>query len=96
MHDLILTLHDLYIVPILYGTGILLILIDYFLPTDLACQFGYFSLAAAVFFQLNQSLMLSLTVAIAVWAVLLVLHFAVFHRFLTNVPGDSPTTTESR
>jgi membrane protein implicated in regulation of membrane protease activity len=90
MHDWLLTLQDYHIVPILYTLGIALILIDYFLPTDVTCQFGYFALAAAVFFQINLSAIASLAIGAVVWAVLVALHFTVFHRFLENVPDNPP------
>ena len=89
MHELLITLHDYHVGPILLIAGALLIVIDYVFPTDIACQFGYASLAGAVFLMLDQSVEMSAIIAAVVWGALLVAHFTVLHRLLDNVPDES-------
>ena len=77
--------------------GALLVVIDYSFPTDIACQFGYASLAASVFLIIDgMSLEECAAIALAVWIALLVAHFTFLHRMLDNVPDDSYQTTRTR
>jgi membrane protein implicated in regulation of membrane protease activity len=75
---------------ILFGLAVVLILIDYFFPTDLPAQFGYLCLSLAVFFvaYLNVFPLWACLVAAAGFFVLLAyLHRSLFCHFLTNAPG---------
>lgn len=67
--------------------GVVLILIDYFFRTDVPAHFGYLSFAIGLFFALNLPTITSMIVAVVAFAVLELLHFTVFARFLTNAPG---------
>lgn len=48
--ELIDGLQAYYAAEILLGLGVLLILVDYFFPTDAPAHFGYFCIALATFF----------------------------------------------
>ncbi len=67
-----------------------LILIDYFFPTDVPAHFGYVCLALAVSFvaYLNAFPILTcLFSAVGFWILLAYLHRSLFRHFLTNAPG---------
>jgi membrane-bound ClpP family serine protease len=76
---------------ILIGLSVVLILIDYFFPTDVPCHFGYFCFAAGMFFLLPLNLVLSLAASVAIWIVLGVSHQVWFRRFLAVAEADAGT-----
>ena len=70
----------------------ILILIDYFFPTDWPAHVGYFCIAAAVFFWVWAPLtwwtgFRSLLLAVGVDKLLTILHHVLLHRWLANAPG---------
>ena len=82
MHDVIRTLNEIHILPILLVSGVVLLVVDYLFETDIPCQVGYFCFAAALFFALPQSVAVSLALSAGLWILLVVLHFAWFRKFL--------------
>lgn len=76
--------HDYFVPQILAGLAIVLIVIDYWFPTDIPCQFGYFLFAVAFFLWVPLSVGLSLVVALLVWGGLALLHHLVLYRYLAN------------
>jgi len=90
MHETIQLLNDFHIFYILLGLGAVLVLIDYFFPTDWPCFVGYFCFGAAVFFAVPFLFGKSLIFGIATFVLLLALHHFVFSKFLTNAPGKNP------
>jgi len=89
MHDLIQTLNEYHIFWILLALGAVLILIDYFFPTDWPAFVGYACFSAAIFFAVGLLVIPSLIVAIVTFVLLLLLHRFLFSRFLTNAPGKN-------
>lgn len=82
MYDLIRSLNEFHILPVLLVAGVILLVADYLFETDLPCQVGYFCFAAALFFALPLSVPASAAVAAGLWVLLVVLHFAWFRKFL--------------
>ena len=82
-----MTLIDWHAMEILFVAAVALILIDYFFPVDFAAYIGYLCFAAGMFFALPLGPVLSLIIAVAIWALLLALHRFFFSRVLTNAPG---------
>ena len=84
----------------------ILILIDYFFPTDWPAHVGYLCAGAAAFFEVFRTgpnvfwdLTKSAALGIGVWILLEILHQLVFRHFLTNAPGSDgvapdPVTSE--
>ncbi len=87
---------------ILLALAGILVLIDYFYPTDWPAHLGYFCVGAAVFFAVFRTgpdvvwdLSKSLTFGVAIWILLEFLHRLVFWRLLTNEPNaDEQAATE--
>ncbi len=81
-----------------------LIVVDYFFPTDWPAHFGYVAIAAASFFLSWSSApgafwdaVKSGGLAIGIWLALAVLHRLWFHHWLSNaegVPGPSEAATQ--
>ena len=65
----------------------ILVLIDYYFPTDWPCHLGYVCFAAAWFFLLPCALADKAIGAMLVWGILALLHQFWFTHFLTNAPG---------
>ena len=84
----------------LVAIAAILILIDYFFPTDWPAHLGYVGLAVAAFFFVwggglaPWALQPSIALAIGVWVGLAVLHRLLFSRFLTNAPGREGDAAE--
>jgi hypothetical protein len=79
-----------HVTEILFGLAALLILIDYYFPTDVPAHFGYVCLSLAVFFvaYLNAfPLLVCLLSGIGFWVLLAYLHQTLFRHVLTNAPG---------
>ena len=88
IHDVLGRLADYPMVETLLGLAVLLVLIDYFFPTDFPAHLGYFCFAAAVFFMMPLPVMASLLIALAVWATMAVLHHTWWGKYLDNVPDS--------
>ena len=78
-----------------------LILIDYFFPTDWPAHLGYLCAGAATFFGMFRTgpnvlwdLPKAAGLGVAVWIVLEILHQLVFRHFLTNAPGTGDGQVE--
>ena len=85
--ELIDRLQALHAPEILLGAAVLLILVDYFFPTDVPAHFGYLCLALAAFFIAYQASLAPawcLAVSLGAWILLAVLHRLVFYQFLSN------------
>jgi membrane protein implicated in regulation of membrane protease activity len=67
--------------------GVVLIMVDYYFPVDWPAYVGYLCFGLAVFFALMESLFISAIGGLAVFVVMLVMHFTVFSRYLTNAPS---------
>ena len=103
--EILRMLQGMYVFEILLVTAGILILVDYLFPTDVPAHFGYFCLAAAVFFGVSRSFFfpsmnrffVNLGIAFAVWIALGVLHRLIFRHFLENATGaeGDPTDAET-
>ena len=87
MYEFIGTLQSYHIAEVLIGLSVLLILVDYYFPTDVPAHFGYFLFSVGMFFVVPWGVAASLTVAVVLWLLLAVLHQLWFTRFLTNAPS---------
>ncbi len=92
--ELLANLQSYHACELLIAFAALLILVDYFFPTDWPAHLGYVCVALSVFFGMWQtspgatwSLVPSLLLAGGVWIGLAVLHRVCFRRFLENAPG---------
>ena len=92
IYDVIDQLLRFRVVEILIALSAVLILIDYFFPTDVPAHLGDFCFAVAIFlvatlkpFPLRDCLMM----ALVVWISLAVLHQSWFRRYLENAPGTA-------
>ena len=95
MYELIETLQDYHIAEALIGLSVLLVLIDYFFPTDVPAHFGYFCFGAGMFFLVPLGLSASAAVGVGIWLLLALLHQLLFRRFLTNAPGTEDRYDEA-
>jgi membrane protein implicated in regulation of membrane protease activity len=86
MYELIDTLQQWYAGPALVALAVVLILIDYYFPTDWPAHLGYFCFAAGMFFVVPLGVAASGGAAAGIWAALAALHQVWFRRFLTNAP----------
>lgn len=89
-YDLIDKCVQFHATEILFVLAVVLILIDYFFPTDVPAHFGYVCLSLAVFFvaYMNAfSLIICLAAGIGFFVLLAYLHQSLFRHFLTNAPG---------
>lgn len=75
----------------------ILILIDFFFPTDWPAHVGYLCAGAAAFFgvfrtgpDITWDLPKSIALGIGVWILLEILHALVFRHFLTNAEPSEP------
>ena len=87
--ELIDGLQAYYAAEILLGLGVLLILVDYFFPTDAPAHFGYFCIALATFFiayRASWAPVWCVAVFVAAWILLGLLHRFFFRNFLENAP----------
>lgn len=80
----------------------ILILIDYFFPTDWPAHLGYLCAGASAFFAMFRTgpnvvwdLPKAAALGIGVWILLEILHRLFFWRFLTNAPGSEGETITS-
>ena len=90
--DWIDTLIAWHAVEVLVGFGTLLVLVDYFFPTDVPAHFGYVCLAAAMFFVAYMAGLAPATsalVCLGVWGLLAVLHRVWWGKLLENAPDSS-------
>ena len=77
----------------LLAIAAILILVDYFFPTDWPAHVGYVCVAVASFFFVwgagigEWHLSASVALAIGMWVSLAILHRLVFRQFLANAPG---------
>lgn len=79
-------------VPVMTGlfiASVALILIDYFFPVDFPAYLGYLCFAAGMFFALPLTFIPSLIISIVIFIVLLIFHFALFSKYLTNAQQDA-------
>ncbi len=77
---------------ILAVLGALLVLIDYFFPTDWPAHLGYVAFAGSIFFipyMVGQTLIWCLLISLGCWVLLLVMHRLLFRHYLENAPGTS-------
>ena len=89
IYEVIDRLQALHAAECLLGAAVVLLLIDYFFPTDIPAQFGYACLAGAAFFiayQASWSPLTCLITFVACWVLLGILHRLIFFRFLSNAP----------
>lgn len=86
MQTLIENVNSPMVVMGLFIASVVLILIDYYFPTDWPCQLGYFCFAFGMFLTLPYTPMASLLIAGAIWAGLVILHGVWFRHYLDNVP----------
>lgn len=93
MYDMLLTLANWRAMEILFIASVALVLIDYFFPVDYPAYIGYFCFAAGMFFALPFGVLISVLVALLIFAVLLILHRVWFSRYLTNAPGAEARRT---
>lgn len=84
MDALLETCNSPYVIIGCFIAAVLLILIDYFFPTDWPCHVGYFCFASGLFFALPWALLPSLMAAISAWGILAVLHQLFFRTILEN------------
>jgi membrane protein implicated in regulation of membrane protease activity len=89
MNDLLATLaaSDLPIMEVLFASAVVLILVDYFFPVDFPAYVGYLCFALGMFWVLPFGPLPSLVGVLVIFALFLLLHRAVFSRFLTNAPS---------
>ncbi len=90
-------LQSYHVSEILFAVAGILILIDYFFPTDWPAHLGYVCVGAALFFTIYGTgpafawdLPKSLALGAGATIVLELLHQTVFGRYLKNAPDESP------
>ena len=86
MEEFLLVLNQPVVLWSLFGGAIALILIDYLFPVDWPAYIGYVLFALFVGATANIPQAWSLVAMLAVFVLLLILHKAVFSKFLTNAP----------
>ncbi len=86
LQELLLILNQPPVLAALCGASVLLVLLDYLLPVDWLAYLGYAAFALFVGTTLSVSPSASVIVMVTVAVGMLVLHKAVFARFLTNAP----------
>lgn len=89
MNDLLMNLSIYPVMELAFALAVVLVLIDYLFPVDYPAFIGYLCFAVGGFFALPWTWGPSLAAAVAIWALLLVLHRLWFTRFLTNAPGTA-------
>lgn len=88
--EIIDTLRHFHVPEILAVLGALLVLIDYFFPTDWPAHVGYVLFSAAMFFvayMYGLAPVSALAVSLGLWLLLSLLHRALLHEYLENAPG---------
>lgn len=95
MYELIDTLQQWYAGQVLILAAVVLVLIDYYFPTDWPAHLGYFCFAAGMFFFVPWGPLASGVTSLVVWAALAVLHQVWFRQFLTNAPHLYPPPAEA-
>ena len=87
MQDWLLTMADWHVMEILFALSVVLILVDYYFPVDLAAYLGYLCFAGGMFLALPLPVVPSALCGVAIFVVALLLHWFWFSKYLTNAPG---------
>lgn len=86
MEDILLTLNQPLILWSLFAGAILAVLVDYLFPVDWLAYVGYALFSLFVGATVPATPTVSLIVMAVVTGAMLILHYFVFSKFLTNAP----------